>query len=336
MTQALLQETKSEGWQSILANAVTDIQELLNLLEIPVETIASSFVNRQFPLRVPRGFVDRMQKRNPQDPLLQQVLPTYAELEVVPGYTHDPLQERSANVTPGILHKYLGRVLVIAAGGCAINCRYCFRRHFPYGDNILGRKDWHKIIEYIANDVSITEVIFSGGDPLIATDTQLREFSKQVEKINHVQRLRMHSRLPIVIPERITDEFIDWFAGSRLKPVMVLHTNHANEIDTYVMTAIQKMRSANIIVFNQSVLLKNINDDLHTLVALSEKLFEAGVIPYYLHLMDKVQGAAHFTVSEEQAKILIQGLMEKLPGYLVPKLVFEQPGALSKTMVNLD
>jgi len=324
------------SWQTALSNVITDIDELCAILGLNSELIFPAQQAQQlFPMRIPRSFVQRMEKGNPKDPLLLQVLPVAEELIVMPGYTSDPLQEKVVNPLSGLLHKYHGRVLLLVAGGCAVHCRYCFRREFPYAENAPGVNGWNAVLDYIAADASITEVIFSGGDPLIVKDKVLTELVQKIALIPHVQRLRIHTRLPIVIPERINAELLQWLTQTRLQPVVVLHCNHANEINAAVATAIQKLRQAGITVLNQSVLLKDVNDNAAALIALSEKSFATGMLPYYLHVLDRVQGAAHFFVPEQTAQQLVQEMMAKLPGYLVPKLVREEPGAASKLAINL-
>lgn len=322
-----------KNWQTLLKEVITDPAELLDKLELnPIFLPAAQRAAKLFPLRVPLGFVSRMQKGDPYDPLLQQVLPLAEEERVSFGYSQDPLLEKSVNPLPGLLHKYQGRVLLTIIGACAINCRYCFRRHFPYAENMPGRA-WQDILAYIKADASINEVIFSGGDPLVANDRYLQRCVDDLANIAHVNILRIHSRLPIVLPERITPDFLNWFTATRLQTILVTHSNHANECDHLVKTAIESLRQRKILVLNQAVLLKGVNDNVTALVNLSERLFACGILPYYLHLLDKVQGAAHFSVSVEQAKQLISALREKLPGYLVPKCVYEQSGASSKLPV---
>jgi len=323
-----------KNWQTLLKEVITDPAELLDKLELnPSLLAAAQRVAQLFPLRVPAGFVARMQKGNPYDPLLQQVLPLAAEETMSFSYSWDPLLEQSVNPLPGLLHKYPGRVLLTITGACAINCRYCFRRHFPYTENRAGGKAWQNILEYIAADASIREVIFSGGDPLLAPDHYLRKCADDLANIAHVNILRIHTRLPIVLPERISTEFLNWFTATRLQPVLVTHSNHANECDDSVQQAIEKLRHKKVHVLNQAVLLKGVNDNVATLVNLSERLFACGILPYYLHLLDKVQGAEHFAVPEEQAKQLITALRDRLPGYLVPKCMYERSGASSKLPV---
>jgi EF-P beta-lysylation protein EpmB len=317
-------------WQTALSNLITDPIELCQILEIDHNSLSSQLAADSFSLRVPRDFVARMEKGNPNDPLLRQVLPIAEEMQITPGYTHDPLQENAANPIPGLLHKYQSRVLLLVTGGCAINCRYCFRRHFPYQENAPGTQGWDKALEYIRKNGSITEVIYSGGDPLLAKDDRLAALTQKIADIEHVNTLRIHTRLPIVIPQRVTQTLIDWLTQTRLNPVFVTHCNHPNEISEDVAQAIQRLREAGVTVLNQTVLLKGINDEAETLVQLSKKIFAAGALPYYLHMPDKVQGTAHFSVSEQKAKELIKQISYQLPGYLVPKLVKEVPGIPAK------
>ncbi|WP_218814956.1 EF-P beta-lysylation protein EpmB [Rickettsiella endosymbiont of Dermanyssus gallinae] len=320
-----------QNWQSALKDVITSPAELLEVLALnPCLLSAAEQSAKLFPLRVPRGFVSRIQKGNPDDPLLRQILPLAEEEIIVPGFTQDPLNEKSTNPIPGLLHKYNGRVLILLAGACAINCRYCFRRHFPYQENISGGKSWTAILDYIAADPSIYEVIFSGGDPLLANDKYLEKCMHDLAAIPHVKTLRIHSRLPIVLPQRITLDLANVLTATRLQAVMVIHCNHANELDDSVAMAIDHLLQKKIIVLNQSVLLRGVNDAVQTLIELSQRLFEIGVLPYYLNLLDKVQGAAHFALSEEKAKTLVKGMREKLSGYLVPNLVKEQAGAAFK------
>lgn len=323
-----------KNWQTLLKEVITDPAELLAKLELNSNLLpAAQRVAKLFPLRVPTGFVARMQKADPYDPLLQQVLPLAAEELVSVGFSRDPLHEYAVNLLPGLLHKYHGRVLLTITGACAINCRYCFRRHFPYAENRVGGQVWQTILDYIQADTSINEIILSGGDPLLAHDHYLEKCANDLADIAHVNILRIHSRLPIVLPERITNDFLHWFTATRLQTVLVTHSNHANELDDSVKVTIEKIRCRNILVLNQAVLLKGVNDTGEALINLSQRLFECGILPYYLHLLDKVQGAAHFAVDEEQAKQLLLVLRERLPGYLVPKFVYEQAGAKSKLPV---
>jgi len=314
-------------WQEELANAIRDPLELAARLDL--DPAALGFAREamtQFPLRVPRPYLARMRRGDAADPLLLQVLPAARELDRIPGYGVDPLQERTANPVPGLIHKYRGRVLLLPSPACAIHCRYCFRRHFDYAANTPGRQQWRQALAYLRNDPSIAEVIYSGGDPLAVSDTLLAWLTAQVEAIPHIRRLRIHTRLPVVIPARIDQALLHWLGSSRLERTLVLHINHANEIDREVAAAVQRLRDGGIIVLNQSVLLAGVNDSAERLAALSERLFSAGILPYYLHLLDPVAGAAHFAVTRERAVTLHQGLLARLPGYLVPRLVQELPG----------
>ncbi len=323
-----------QRWQDELTNLVRDPKELFEMLQLDPKLLDGAIAAcRQFPLRVPRGYVARMRKGDINDPLLKQVLPLGSELLAAPGYSADPLEEQAANPYPGLIHKYRGRVLLVVAGNCAINCRYCFRRHFPYADNNPGRQDWQSALDYIAADPDIHEVIYSGGDPLAASDKHLAWLTESVAAIPHIRRLRIHTRLPVVVPSRIDESSMTWLTGHRLQTVIVLHANHANEIDTEVATTIGRLKQAGITVLNQAVLLKGVNDSVKTLSALSETLFAAGALPYYLHLLDKVAGAHHFEVSDTAARALYQSLLAALPGYLVPKMVRELPDRPSKVPV---
>jgi EF-P beta-lysylation protein EpmB len=321
-------------WQEELIQSIRDPEALLEYLHLPMELLPQAqAASALFELRAPRPYLDRIVKGDRHDPLLRQILPLEEELVLTPGYSADPLQEADSNPTQGLVHKYHGRVLLIAAPNCAINCRYCFRREFPYEDNNPSRQQWQQVFAQLRADSSIREVIFSGGDPLANSDRQLQWMVDQLAEIPHIHRLRVHTRLPIVIPQRITEETLRWLADSRLQSVMVLHTNHPNEVDAQVIDTIAQLRRAGVTVLNQAVLLKGVNDDLEIQVALSETLFAAGVLPYYLHLLDKVQGAAHFEVADADAIRLHQYMQARLPGFLVPKLTREEPGALNKTLV---
>ena len=330
-----MNENLQTSWQKELANVVSDPKILLKMLNINVNKYSEHFSARQlFPVRVPRPFIDKMIKGDINDPLLKQVMPLANEYIQVDGFIQDPLDEHGS-VAEGLLHKYKHRVLMIVKSGCAINCRYCFRRHFPYQDNSPNKARWQDALTYIAAHQEINEVIFSGGDPLMASDEHLTWLVQQLEKIPHLNRLRIHTRLPVVIPQRITGTLVEVLKNTRLKAVMVLHINHANELDDALDNALEPLRVARIPLFNQCVLLKGINNAVETLAKLSETTFEYGIQPYYLHLLDKVQGAAHFNVEQNDAVKLYNGLLATLPGFLVPKLVREVAGELSKTPISL-
>ncbi len=318
------------AWRRALAEAITRPAELLALLGLPDE-LGTEPAAQLFKLRVPRGFIARMRPGDRHDPLLLQVLPVAAECQPSAGYTADPLGEAAAMATPGLLHKYQGRVLLTLTGACGIHCRYCFRRHYPYAEANPTGGHWEQALAYITLDSSIHEVILSGGDPLSLSDHRLAAMVADLAAVPHVQRLRIHSRLPVVLRERITPDLIDWLTGSRLRPVLVIHANHAQEIDARVQAALRKITAAGIPLLNQSVLLKGINDNADDLCALSVRLFEAGALPYYLHQLDHVQGAAHFAVSDDQAVSLMSALRARLPGYLLPRLVREEAGEPGKS-----
>lgn len=333
--QADTTDSDDVSWQHALANVIRDPEELFDLLELNQSKLPDALrAGNDFPLQVPRAFVDRMVKGDWNDPLLLQILPLGQELDIHPGFSGDPLQETSDNPIPGLIHKYQGRVLLIVSGGCAINCRYCFRRHFPYQQNNPSRSEWQRALDYISQDTSIKEVILSGGDPLAANDRMLRDLTTRIAEIPHVEILRVHSRMPVVIPQRVTGPDMNWLTNTRLTPVMVIHSNHPNEIDHTVIKALHALKQAGVTLLNQTVLLAGINDNPDVLRALSKRLFAAGVLPYYLHMLDKVNGAAHFEVTEKSAQKLITSLRNQLPGYLVPKLVREQPGEQSKMPIN--
>jgi EF-P beta-lysylation protein EpmB len=274
-----------------------------------------------------------MEYGNPEDPLLKQVLPIDAELKHDPSFNTDPVNESEYNPVPGIVHKYHNRVLMIISPNCAINCRYCFRRHFPYNENRQSKQQWLKALDYLKTKPQINEVIYSGGDPLAANDNFLSWLTQQIESIRHIKRLRIHTRLPVVIPSRVDSQLIDWLGNTRLKPTMVLHINHANEIDTKLCEAVDQLKSAGITILNQSVLLKEVNDSSEQLIALSEKLFDAGIMPYYLHMLDPVQGASHFDIPKDRAIEIFNQMQSALPGFLLPKLVQEKAGETSKSLI---
>lgn len=321
-------------WQRAMAQAITDPAELLTLLKLDSALLpAAEAAAKQFPLRVPLGFAARMRRGDPHDPLLRQVLPLGDELTATSGFVSDPVGDMASRVAPGVLHKYQGRALLIATGACGVHCRYCFRRHFPYGDETASFQQWRAALTALRADDSIREVILSGGDPLTLSERRLRELTDALQTIPHIVRLRIHTRQPVVLPERVDAGLLTWLDSIRLQKVMVLHVNHAQEIDAQVQDVCAALRQANVTLLNQAVLLRGVNDTSAALAALSERLFAAGVLPYYLHLLDQVQGAAHFVVDAAQAAALMRELLTLLPGYLVPKLVRELAGHASKTPV---
>lgn len=324
---------EEQNWLSLLKSAISSPEILLERLNLPLADFAQAVNARKlFPMRVPQPFVDKMEKGNPQDPLFLQVMTMAQEFVEAAGFSTDPLEEKNANAVPNILHKYHNRLLFMIKGGCAVNCRYCFRRHFPYDQNPGNKQSWQQALDYIASHPEIEEVIFSGGDPLMAKDNDLEWLLKHLENQPHLTRLRIHTRLPVVIPQRITARLCALLAQSRLQIVLVTHINHPNEIDEALAQAMQRFKSARVTLLNQSVLLKGVNDNAQILKLLSDKLFQAGILPYYLHLLDKVQGASHFFIEDSEAFAIYQTLQSLTSGYLVPKLAREIAGEPNKTL----
>jgi EF-P beta-lysylation protein EpmB len=327
--------TVEQNWQKELASGFTDPFSLLSYLDLdPSDFGSHAEARRLFPMRVPRFFASLMEKGNWQDPLLLQVLPSNQEFLTAPGFSQDPLEEHDT-ANPGLLHKYHSRVLLIVKGGCAVNCRYCFRRHFPYADNALSNDELESNIAYIAANQAIDEVILSGGDPLMAKDSKLATLAEKIAAIPHIKRLRIHTRLPVVMPARLDEAFFQWFAELPVQRVLVLHINHANEVSDELADKLTPLRQAGVTVLNQAVLLKGVNDSATAQAHLNETLFAAGIMPYYLHLLDKVQGAAHFDIDIEQAREIMAEVIKRLPGFMVPKLVTEIGGQPGKTPVDL-
>lgn len=321
------------NWLLEIKHAVKNFKALADALNLDEEKmLAGQEAKQAFPLMVPRPYLSRMEKGNLKDPLLLQVLPVQQEMKQVEGYVKDPLAEQEHNPKKAIVHKYSSRVLVITSGTCAINCRYCFRRHFPYADNHLKQSEWSSLISYIEANPSINEVILSGGDPLMMKDKQLAQRISTIETLPQIKRLRIHTRLPLVIPSRINDELLTWIKNSRLKVIMVWHINHANEIDKEVRAAAEKLVKVGVRLLNQGVILKQVNDTVDAQVALSEALFDADILPYYMFTLDSVEGAAHFDISLHQAQVLMGQVAARLPGYLVPRLAKEIPGKSAKTL----
>ncbi len=317
---------ETEPWQHDIARAITDPAELLRILGLDQRDLPPlRATGHGFGLRVPRYFVGLMRPGDPRDPLLAQVLPLALEDEVVPGYSVDPVGDLSALRQPGILHKYRGRALMLATGACAVHCRYCFRRHFPYAEQ-SGHRHWRGALETLADMPEVDELILSGGDPLSLSDPRLAELLAAAERIPALRRVRIHTRLPVVLPGRVTPRLAEMLAASRLRPVVVVHANHPNEVTNQLGNALKRLADGGAALLNQAVLLKSVNDSADTLVSLSESLFDIGVLPYYLHALDPVAGATHFDVTREDAKRLLAALRTRLPGYLVPRLVHEVPG----------
>lgn len=324
---------QEQNWQSQLSDLITDPLELLETLQLSPDQLLSGAIlaSEKFKLRVPRAFVGKMSIGDPLDPLLLQILPHHLELEDHPGFVTDPLGEEQANQQPGVLHKYKSRFLLTLTGACAVHCRYCFRRHFPYQENLPKNEDWLNIKQYIQDQPDINEVILSGGDPLTLSNRKLALWIERLESIPQIHFLRIHSRVPIVIPNRIDEELISLLKNSRLRIILVVHSNHAAELDDFTCSKLSALVQHQITVLNQAVLLKGVNNSAQLLVDLSYRLFEAGVMPYYLHVLDKVKGAHHFDLSPEEINLIYKEVLESLPGYLVPKLVREIAGEKNKT-----
>ena len=336
MTENSVSVSPRADWLYELKKSYTRPEDLLSALQLDASAYADDIKARQlFSMRVPRPFVQQMNIGDPNDPLLRQVLPLVDEFRVEPGFHKDPLEEQSSPAN-GLLHKYHGRVLLILQGGCAVNCRYCFRRHFPYDELTISQRQIDDTLDYIKQNPEVNEVILSGGDPLMAKDERLHKLVQELEALPQLTRLRIHSRLPVVIPSRLTDELLTSLSQSRLQVVLVIHANHANEISNDLSAALKKWHNAGIHVLNQSVLLKGVNDSSDALCRLSETLFRANVLPYYLHQLDKVEGASHFEVSDDKAQQLWLDMTQQLPGFLVPKLVREQARKPSKTAIMPD
>ncbi|SFM39447.1 EF-P beta-lysylation protein EpmB [Marinobacter zhejiangensis] len=335
--EARQQDNEPQTWQQLLADSISCPATLLKALDLPAPSWLEGAVNGHalFPVRVPQPYLERIERGNPDDPLLRQVLPLAEETRSLPGFVQDPLQEATATATTGLIRKYQSRALLMVTGQCAINCRYCFRRHFPYGDHRLSPQDRDHVIATLQAAPEINEVIFSGGDPLAVNDRLLARWAQALSALPQLRRLRIHTRLPIVIPQRVNDELLSWMSSTRLQVIMVVHINHPNELDPATREALAKLKAAGVTLLNQSVLLKNVNDDPDTLCDLSETLFDAGILPYYLHAFDPVQGAHHFDVPDDHARQLMRDIIARLPGFLVPRLVREVPGRDGKTPLNL-
>lgn len=323
---------RQPNWRDSFAWAIRNSDELIDRLRLPESFKGPARLAAEtFPLVVPESFLARMKIGDPSDPLLRQVLPIGHELESPTNYRLDPVGDQTARLAPGLLQKYEGRVLLITTGTCAVHCRYCFRRHYPYQDDPKGLDELEPAFEQIEADETIREVILSGGDPLTRTDSWLSRLGERIDQIRHVEVVRIHSRLPIVLPDRVDSSLLNWLTEFRWTPVLVLHANHPNELVNDCADSIARLREAGIVLLNQAVLLRGVNDDLETLETLSRRLIQLGVLPYYLHQLDRVRGAAHFEVPVDQGRRLIEELRKRLPGYLVPRFVQEVEGEPNKT-----
>lgn len=318
-------------WQSAMKRAIRSSADLRQALSLPDVGAGKTQGEASFPTFVPWEFLSRIRPGDPDDPLLRQVLPIQDEDQSAHGFSTDPVGDLNALAAGGLLHKYNGRALVIATGACGVHCRYCFRREFPYSEAGSTSEQWRPAIDYVRRNDDIEEVLLSGGDPLTLTDTKLDQLISEIESIRHVRRLRIHSRMPIVIPQRVTSGLVERLRSSRLAVWMVVHANHANELDGHVLEHLARLTDGGIPVLNQAVLLRDVNDDVESLVALCRRLINHRVQPYYLHQLDRVQGASHFEVPVQRGLRILDELRERLPGYAVPTYVHEQSGQPSKT-----
>ncbi|WP_343152786.1 EF-P beta-lysylation protein EpmB [Buchnera aphidicola] len=333
-----MKNIKKELWINELSQVITSSKKLFNLLNIKNHTDfqKENKIWKLFPLRVPIKFAKRMKKNDLKDPLLLQVLIKKQEIFSSPGFNKDPIEEKKNIIVPGLIKKYTDRVLLLVKTNCAINCRYCFRKFFPYESNSGNKKNWTLSLEYIKKNKNLKEIILSGGDPLMAKDEEINWLLKKIQKIKHIKRIRIHTRLPIVIPSRITNRLCSILQSIKIKVLFVTHINHAQEIDNEVKESMKLLKKTGVFLLNQTVLLRGINDNTTSLLKLSNKLFDANIIPYYLHMLDPVYGTNHFYVTTSKAKFIIKNLMKKISGFLVPKLVLEQPNKYSKIPIDIN
>ena len=328
------------NWKLEWRDSFTQVGALLEFLQLDAADFTDALAldgAATFPLRVPLSFAARMAKADPHDPLLAQVLPKMAERLAAVNFVSDPVNDLQHTTSVGVIHKYRSRVLLIAAGTCAVNCRYCFRREFPYAQASLSASALADAVRYIAAHAEINEVILSGGDPLALDNLKLARMADALLALPQIKRLRVHTRTPIVLPARIDAEFLHWTAGLKVPLVIVLHSNHANEwLDETLLNSMRALKRAGVTLLNQAVLLRGVNDSAKVQVALSEALFAAGVLPYYLNLLDPVAGSAHFEVSEMQAQQIYRQMAAALPGFLLPKLVRDVSGLDAKQLQGLQ
>ena len=324
-------DRQTRDWRSALKDAVRDVDELLGLVQVARQRLPPIDADPDFPLLVPREFVTRMEIGNPKDPLLLQVLPLAEEQVLQPGFSADPLQEVERATRDGVLSKYRGRALLVTTGACPVHCRYCFRRHFPYSEASL-RGSLQGTLKRLGEEPH-QEVILSGGDPLALSNRRLAHLLEELKSLPGLKRVRLHSRFPVILPQRVDAGLVQLLGRYDLPVVMVIHCNHGNELSAAVLECLQDLAGAGVTLLNQAVLLKGVNDRASAQIDLAERLFEAQVLPYYLHQLDPVAGAAHFQVDDQRAKALMRDVAARLPGYLTPKLVREVPGAPGKTVL---
>jgi len=327
--------TGQPAWKAELADAITDPAELARLLELDLGRLGlTPEMCAGFPLRITHSYLRRIRRGDPADPLLRQILPTAKELLSSIGFSTDAVGDGAAQLAPGLLHKYHGRLLILTSAGCGVHCRFCFRRHYPYGQIRQHATLWRQAAAAALADATVHEIILSGGDPLVLDEEELSRLSAELDAVPHLRRLRVHTRLPIVLPSRICQSLLDWLGSTRLAPRVVVHCNHPREISDEVAVALQRLVQAGIPVLNQSVLLAGVNDSIEVLTELCEQLVDLGVLPYYLHQLDRVAGAAHFEVPIEQGRAIVASLRQRLPGYAVPRYVQEHSGAANKTPID--
>lgn len=319
-------------WKQTLSRAITSPAQLIQILGLSEQLHHKILQQPDFKCLVTPSYLKKIQPGDPDDPLLKQVLPLLEE-ENTDGLT-DPVGDLDAITIDGLLHKYHGRALLITTGACAIHCRYCFRRHYPYTDASCKTSRLQSLLDYLHQHSEIEEIILSGGDPLMLDNNRLAHLLKQLETVAFLQTLRIHTRLPVVLPERINSQLLYLLKSSRFRIIMVIHANHANEIADDERRVLKQLHQSGITLLNQSVLLNGVNDNSETLIALSKRLHTAYTLPYYLHLLDPVQGAAHFNCNEKTAIQLIHQMQAHLPGYLVPRLVREVSGKPSKIAIS--
>lgn len=329
------------AWRQIVAQAVTDPDELCRLLDLPSDLAdRMQAASRDFRLLLPRTMLGRIRRGDPHDPVLRQFLPMVEELSSEEGFSADPLQEASACPIPGVVEKYQGRSLIVLTAGCPVHCRYCFRRHFTpptlscLSADAAAEAPLGELVDHLQRDGETREVILSGGEPLLVDDEPLlRLLAQLAERCPEVKRVRIHTRMPIVIPQRVTGALCRLLRSTRLTPLVVLHVNHPAEIDAPVRSAFARLNDAGIPLLSQSVLLRGVNDSVEVLAELLERLVDGRVIPYYLHQLDRVSGAAHFEVPESEGRRLVAELRRRLPGYAVPRYVRDVPGAAHKEVL---
>ncbi len=323
---------RQADWRQQIRQALRTPAELLDFLDLPCPP-ALRGARPAFPLLVPLAFARRMRRGDRGDPLLRQVLPDVDEGRLVSGFDSDPVGDLHSRRAPGVLHKYHGRLLLILTGACAVHCRYCFRQEFPYPQERASGRRWHEAVDYLHGAEDVEEIILSGGDPLMLPTAQLEDLTCKLAGFGHIKRLRLHTRMPVVLPDRVTPRLERWMQSLPWPLVVVIHANHAAEFDDEVDQALARLRASGAHVLNQAVLLAGVNDRADELVALMQRGFTAGALPYYLHQLDRVRGAQRFEVPLDRARALSDELRRRLPGYLVPKLVQEVPGMPYKTPI---